>query len=454
MKKHNVDLTSGNVAKGLLLFVLPVLLSSIFQSAYNVTNSMIVGNYVSKEALSAVSACNPITSLFSNFFNGLGLGCGILIARRYGAGKKEDTSKSVESILIFSLVIGLITTLFAELFSGPLLSYCNVKSDIFDLADTYLKVYFIGNAAVIMYNMCFHIMRSLGDSSHPLYYLIFSTIMNIFLGLFFVRVIGLKVAGVALASIISQTLVVLLSIRLILKHPELSIDIKHLHFDVDDCKEVLRVGIPTGVQYCSVSLAMLLVQSYVNMFPNAVIAGIGVSDRISGWGNITTQAFGTALTTYVSQNIGAGDKERVKQGVKFASFFATGAGFVMCLILFLLAPQIVGLFNKDPEVIHHGTIAVRTVIFCHVPFGFSHYFNAACRGAGNIKVPTIISISTQCVARYLFCLIGMKLTHNSIIILYIGPLFTNTLCGLIAAGYYFFGKWPRKQDIVYSFRRT
>ena len=422
----------------------PILLANLFQEVYNITNSMIVGNYVSTIALGAVSATGPIINILNYMFHGFATGTGIVVARLYGANNnKEDLRKSVGTIIVFSLLTGLLFTLVMEIFTPFLLNINHIQSDIYASCQTYLRVYSLGCVSVLMYSMLFFLLRAIGDSRHPLYYLIVSCFLNIALGMFFTLGLHMEIAGVALATILSELVVDILCLRLLFRMEEFKIDFRTLKFDTHVARQIVSIGIPAAVQNMLIALSLMFIQQYINRYPVEAIAGIGVGNRVSNWAQIPLQALSTSITTFVGQNIGAESFERVKDGVRQTVIIGTAVTAFMVVILFVLAEKLVGLFDQDPSVIYYGAQMTRYMLLSYIPLAWSHLYNASLRGAGNIRVPLFIAVVTQCIFRYLFVLIAYRFT-DSILVIYLSGAVCFTLAGLCAFAYYNFGSWTRE----------
>ncbi len=442
-KRGNTSLIEGNILEGILNMAWPILLANLFQEVYNITNSMIVGNYVSTIALGAVSATGPILNILNYIFHGFATGTGIVVARLYGANNKEDLRKSVGTIIVFAAGTGLLFTLIMEVFTPLLLNINNIQSDIYASCATYLRVYSLGSAAVLMYTMLFYLLRAIGDSKHPLYYLIASCILNICLGMFFTLVLHMEIAGVALATILSELVVDILCLRLLFRMEEFRIDFKTLRFDWNVCRQIISIGIPAAVQNMLIALSLMFLQQYINRYPVEAIAGIGVGNRVANWAQIPLQALSTSITTFVGQNIGADRFERVKDGVKQTVLVGTAVTAAMVALIFILAKPLVSLFDRDPEVIRYGSQMTRYMVLSYIPLAWSHLYNASLRGAGNIRVPLIIAVFTQCIFRYLFVLVAYRFT-DSILVIYLSGALCFTLAGCCAYAYYNYGEWTKE----------
>ena len=443
MKKSNIDFTQGDLTKGIIKFAVPFFLASVFNELYNITNSVIVGNFISTKALSAVSACTWICNIFNYTFYGLGTGAGIVIANLYGAKDKEKLKKAVDTAIVFAVVGGLLLTVVSEALLPFLMKLCNIAPDIYKDASEYLRVYLLGNSAVLTYQMCFFILRSFGDTKHPLLYLIISSIINISLGVIFVRVLEMSVVGTAIATIISQFVVDVLSLRLLLKMDEIKFDIHNIEFSFDYVKKICNLGIPAGIQNMLIALSSLGIQSYVNQFPNEVIAGIGVAEKTASWAQMPSLALSNTIVALVSQNIGARNYDRVHEAIKRVVIMSCVVISISIGVMYIFADNLVSIFDSDPEVIMHATRMVRIMIFSYFSLNLSHVFNGANRAAGNVRAPMLIAVASQVISKFLFVYIGLKISF-SVEVLYYGSAVGYSLAGVFATLYFFTSSYVKE----------
>ena len=446
MSKKISSLTSGNIALAIFNFAWPVFLSSIFSELYNVTNSMIVGNYISLKALSAVSACTWICNIFNYAFFGLGMGAGIIVAKYYGAKDEKNLKRSLDSAMVFAIVVGVSITILAQLFLPQLMRISNIGPDIYADARSYLRVYFLGCTAVLTYQMCFFILRSFGDTRHQLYFSIIGSISNVILGVIFVRFMHMDVIGTSLATIISQFIMDVLVIRLLINYDEVSFDFNNIDFSFDTVKNICMLGIPAAFQNLLIALSSMMVQSYVNEFPNAVIAGIGVGEKITNWAQMFSVAVSSATMSLVAQNIGAKNYERVKDSVKESLKISSFFTLLSILLIFMAAPFLVSRFNSDIETISIGTRLIRYSIFGIFFVNLSHVFNAACRGAGNVRIPMYIAIIGQVLTKFFFVYFGLKINHD-VHVLFFATATGYTCAGLLATLYFFTSRWVKNNHL-------
>ena len=438
--------TEGNITSQIVRFAWPVFLAGMFSELYNVTNSAIVGNYVSVHALSVVSACTWICNIYLYTFYGLGMGAGILITSYIGAGDERDLKEALDTALVFAVAGGIVLTVVSELALPLLMDLCNISSDLYADAEVYLRVYLLGNAAVLSYQMCGFIMRSFGDSKHPLYYLVFSSVVNVVLGLVFVRGLGFGAPGTALATIISQFVVDVLSLRLLLSIDGLTFDFRDVAFSWDKVARICELGIPAGIQNLLIALSGLLVQSYVNMFPNEFISGIGVAEKIAAWGQHPSSAISTSTMLLVGQNCGARHYKRAQESVHTSLVLAVTTTVVYVGAIMWWAPQIVGLFTPNEAVRICGTQMLRYLMPSFVLIAVSHVLNAACRAAGNVTMPMVIAVAAQCVVKYAFVRIGLAVIWD-VHVLYLGSAVGFCCAGVFAALYFFAGRWTKEHGL-------
>ncbi|MBQ1877364.1 MAG: MATE family efflux transporter [Erysipelotrichaceae bacterium] len=444
--KHQLDLTEGIIWKQLLIFVWPVFVSNIFQRFYEITNQLIVGNYVSRDALSAVSSVSSITMIFTQLFMGISLGAGIMAAYFYGARRTEKLKGVVESSLILTVGGGVISTAIIELLIPLLLKAINVNETLYPLALSYLRVYVLGNAAVFTYNMCFQILRSIGDTRKPLFYLVISSVINLVLGIIFVRVFNLSVIGTALATIISQLVVDILCIRVIARNPLFGVDLRRPRADREILKEICRIGIPAGIQNMTFSVSHLMIQSYINMFDNATIAGIGVAEKVSSWVQVPLNALNTINTAYIAQNYGAKKYDRVQEGIRTALAIIVSITMLTAGGIYLVAEPLVAMFNRDPQVIKVGCDMVRFVVFSFVGNAVSHIYNGACRATGNVRVPLILSVFSLAVVKYVIVAVWLNRSFD-VRAIYYATAVSCILAGTLSALYFHTSSWTRKNHL-------
>ena len=305
-KGQTVDMTRGNPYVMILKFALPVFLSQLFQQLYNTADTFIVGEFLGTEALAAVSSSGNLIFLMISFFEGLAIGAGIVISRYFGAGQRDRVSNAIHTNLAFGLVSGIFLTAFGVAFTPTFLEWMNVDKEVMPLAVEYFRYYYFGAIAMVMYNVCRGIMNALGDSRRPLYYLIFSSLLNVVLDVVFVGVLGLGVKWAAIATVISQLASVVLCLcYLCKKNSEFRVEFGKIRFHKEILGEIVRYGFPSGVQNSVIGLANVVLQSQVNSFGKLAMAAFGTQAKIEGFAFMPIIGFNMALTTFIGQNLGA-----------------------------------------------------------------------------------------------------------------------------------------------------
>lgn len=354
------DMTTGNPVKLLLSFMIPMLLGSLFQQLYNIIDSIIVGKYVSADALAAVGATGPINFLFFSLCSGMSTGIGIIISQYFGAKDDERVQRSMANSVYVVMALGVLMSIFGFLLSRPLLMFLNTPENIINDSVIFMKITSFGVIAVAAYNGISAIMRALGDAKTPLIFLAFAVLLNIGLDLLFVIVFGWGVMGVAIATITSQGVSVIGSLWfVIIKNPYFRIPKKYLKIDVGIIKKCIRLGLPVALQNSMIALSCVALQGVVNTFGSVVVAAFTVTGRVEQLVQQPYSSLAAALSTYTGQNIGANQIERVKDGFR-KSFVIMGC-FTLCMlpIAQFCGHSIMGLFVNEPEVIELGTTALK-----------------------------------------------------------------------------------------------
>jgi len=435
-----------DIKKELISFAWPILITSIVQELYNITNSAIVGNYVSLEALSAVSACTWICNIFSYLFFGIGLGTGVLTSRYVGSNDKEKLQTAIYSSLMFSIVGGILLTVVAEMSIPLLMKVSNINSDIYDLAKSYLSVYFLGTAFLFIYNSTFNILRGFSKTKNLLYYSIASSLTNLIFGLLFVRVFHMNVNGTAIATIIAQGVSAFCCLKFLFSNKLVDIDYKKTKFSFPMIVEICRLGIPAGIQNLLIAVSSMLTQSQVNLFSNAIISGIGVGEKVANWGQRVANAFSSSTLILTARYMGAEDYDSVRKTIKHSISLSTIFNTAVIALLVIFAPNLAKMFNDDPEVIKNATDTIRYMQIGFFFLNYSHIYNSACRGAGNVRVPMLIAIFAQAVCKYLVVAIGINYYFSPMII-YLGYVVAFSLAGLLASLYFHLSPWTKAHQL-------
>ena len=408
--QHAMLMTEGPIARQLISFAFPLLLGNLFQQLYNAADSLIVGNILGSDALAAVSSSGSLIQLLIGFFNGLAMGAGVVISRHYGARDIPRMRKAIHTMLAGGLVVGAFMTVFGAMLSPVLLRLMGTPESVLPQSIAYFRTYFFGSLAFVMYNICMGILQAVGDSRHPLYYLIISSVINVVLDLLFVGTLNLGVASAAAATAISQVVSMLLCLhRLIRSDEDYQVDLRKLGFNIPALRAILSNGVPSGVANCIISFANVVVQANINAFGAAAMAGCGAHSRIEGFAFLPVMCFNMALTTFVSQNLGAGRTDRVKKGIRIGVLCSAGIAESVALLIWLFSPSLIGLFVGDPEAIAYGVMHQRTTTPFFFFAAYSHAVAASLRGAGKASISMLVMVICWCVLRVPYVAIATQL---------------------------------------------
>lgn len=409
LRSSGSSLTEGSIWKSMLLFALPVFLGNVFQQLYNTFDSWVVGNYLGDNALAAVSSSGSLIFMMIGFFNGVAMGAGVIIARCYGAKDYASMRRAIHTDVAFGLTAGILLTVLGVAFTPTILRWMNTPEDVLPQSISYFRYYFCGAIFTVMYNIMVGILHAVGDSRHPLYYLIFSSFVNVVLDLLFVAVFRWGVGSAAIATTISQGVSALLCFRLLLTTKEsYRVELKKIRYHWDSFKDIVRYGLPSGVQNSVIAMANLVVQTNINSFGKAAMAGCGSYSKIEGFAFLPITCFAQALSTFVGQNLGAQQYGRVKNGVRFAVICSVSMAELIGVASYLLAPQLISIFNDSPEVVAYGAAHMRTICLFYCLLALSHCIAGILRGAGKATVPMFIMLGCWCLLRVTYISIAMQ----------------------------------------------
>ncbi len=434
-------LTEGNILKKLVGFAVPIFFGNLFQQLYNTCDSLIVGNFVGSEALAAVSSSGSLIFLMVGLFHGIAMGAGVVIARYFGARDRDMMQRAIHATVFFGLVAGIALTGIGIALTPLLLRWMGTPESVLPQSILYFRIYFAGILAVVMYNIAVGILQAVGDSRHPLYYLIVSSFVNVALDLLFVAVLGYGVGAAALATTIAQTLSAVLAFRKLLSgDTEYRIYIKKIRPDTPMLKQILGVGLPSGLQNSIISLANVIVQSNINAFGADAMAGCGVYFKVEGFGFLPVTCFAMALSIFVSQNIGAGRQDRAKKGAVYGTLCSMAVAELVGLTIYLLAPQIISAFNRDPNVMSFGISQIKTETLFYFLLAFSHCMAGILRGAGRAKVSMLVTLICWCLIRITYITLTVSIIPDIRVVFWAYPI-TWTLSGLSFIVYMSRGTW-------------
>lgn len=441
MKDKSIDLTQGSIVKAIILFSIPLLIGNLFQQLYNAVDSYVVGNYVGTNALAAVGASTPIINMLIGFFMGISTGAGVVIAQYFGAEEIKKMRLSIHNSMALTIVLGIALTIIGLICTNPLLKAIGVPSEVFSQASLYLAIYFWGLIFVMIYNMGSGILRSIGDSKRPLYFLIFSSIVNIVLDFLFVKGFGWGVAGAGFATLIAQAISALMVLYILMKTDEnYKLVLREIGFKKDILLRIIKIGLPTGFQQSIVSLSNVIVQSYINVYGSSVIAGYSVTVKIDGFVNLPLQAFNMAVTTFVGQNIGAKQYDRVKKGAYMTTFLATVTIGVFVILMYLFGRNFIALFNQEKEVIDAGRLMQLVFLPFYIILPVNQVINGVLRGAGRSSVPMYVMVFSYVVLRQIYLFFVTKVTSDIVFIFFGWPV-TWIVCSAIFIFYFFKVDW-------------
>ena len=443
--KHNQTstlLTEGPIWKSMAAFAIPIFLGNLFQQLYNTADSLIVGNFLGSDALAAVSSSGNLIFLMVGLFNGIAIGAGVVIARYYGARQIDQLQKAIHTTVAFGIISGLLLTIVGILLTPQILIWMSTPSDVLPNSITYFRIYFMGSLAFVLYNNFVGILQSVGDSRHPLYYLIISSLVNIILDLLFVGVFRLGVGSAAAATILSQFLSAALCLyRLMAKSPEeYRVSLNRIRLDPFMLRQIVSNGLPTGLQNSIISIANVVVQSNINSFGKMAVAGCGSYSKIEGFGFLPITCFAMALTTFISQNLGAKKYDRAKKGARFGILCSITLAELVGIIIYLTIPVLISAFNNDPQVIAYGVRQARTVTLFYFLLAFSHCISGVLRGSGRSTVPMLVMLLCWCLIRVTYITIIVRIIPSIDVIFWAYPL-TWTLSSILFLLFYLKSDW-------------
>ena len=394
------SLTEGSIWKSMLVFAFPVLLSNLLQLFYDAFDAWTVGYFLGDTALAAVASSSSLIFLLVGFCNGLSLGAGVVIARHFGAKNYDAMNKTIHTAVAFGITAGLALTVLGVGFTPTILKWMDTPADVLPQSVQYFRFYFCGAIFVVMYNMCVGILHAVGDSRHPLYFLMFSTLVNVVLDLTFVGVLRLGVGAAAVATTVSQGISAMLCCVHLLRSKDVySLIPRQIRFDPESLREIVRVGFPSGVQNSMISVANVFVQSSINSFGSAAMAGCGAHTKLEGFAFLPVVCFSQALSTFVSQNLGAKQYDRVRKGILFGVICGSAMAELYGIIAYFFAPQLISVFNDAPAVLEFGSMHMRTICLFYFLMAFSHCMAAVFRGAGKASVPMYTMLLFWCFVR-------------------------------------------------------
>ncbi|MBQ7359667.1 MAG: MATE family efflux transporter [Lachnospiraceae bacterium] len=422
-KSSAVNLTEGPIIKSILMFAIPLFMGQLLQQFYNMADAWVIGNYADNDAFAAVSSAGSMTFLIVGLFNGIAIGGGVIISRYYGAGDEENVVKAIHTNFLMGIIASVASTIVGLLLSPHILRWMNTPASVLPNSLTYFRIYFAGVSTVIMYNICMSIMRALGDSLHPLYYLIISSIVNVVLDMLFVAGFHWGVAGAAIATVIAQGLsVVLCLIRLCRIKDYTRLDFRKIHFYKDIMGEVVKQGLPTGIQNAVISIGNLTVQTNINSFGSFAMAGVGAYSKIEGFVFLPIMSMSMSLPTFVSQNLGAKQYSRAKKGAAFGILFGVVMAELLGVLIYFGGTALLRIFVDTPESIEYGMIHMKVTALFFFLLALSHCAAGVLRGLGKAFIPMVTMLAFWCGVRVLYVSLILKVIPEFQMISWAYPL--------------------------------
>lgn len=441
-KQNDVDMTTGNIISHIIKFSIPLLLGYIFQQLYNTVDSWVVGNYVSDEAFAAVGTVGPIINLLIGLFMGLSTGAGVVISQYYGAKDEEKVQQTIHTAIFVTFALGVLFTIIGILFTPLMLRLMRTPENVMPESTMYLTIYFSGIMGLMLYNMGSGIMRAVGDSQRPFYFLVVSALLNTALDLLFVLVFHMGVEGVALATIAAQFISsILILIVLARSDGYCKLHFKKLGIDWGCLKLIFRVGIPASLQMAITSFSNIFVQSYINFFGDTCMGGWTAYAKIDQFLLLPMQSVALASGTFVGQNLGVNQVERAKKGVTTSMLIAISGTLILMLPVLIFASPLVGFFNSNKEIISYGARFLRMISPFYVFCCINQILAGSLRGAGDSKTPMFIMLGCFVMFRQIYLYLMTNFVANTEVIVAMGYPAGWMLCSLLCYCYFRKAKW-------------
>ena len=446
-KTKAVNMTEGSIVKQILMFSIPLMFGNIFQMLYNTVDTIVVGNFVGKEALAAVGSTTMIVNILVFFFNGFSIGAGVVIGQRFGANDYKRLHIAVETTMTMTFIFCVIFTILGLFGAKPMLRFMDTPDDVFEGAATYLKIYFAGITGLLIYNMGSGILRAVGDSKRPLIFLIITSVINTVLDLLFVVVFKMGIAGVAFATVIAQLISSVLVLLVLIRSDDIyHLVLKDLGIDWPTLKAIIAVGLPAGIQSVITAFSNVFVQSYINHFGSTVMAGWSTYNKLDTFIMLPMQSMAMAATTFVSQNIGAGKDDRARTGTWITILMSLMVTAAIAVPLYIFAETAVGVFTDEEDVIEAGSSFLRALVFFLLLNCVNHVLASALRGRGDSKAPMIIMLLCFVLIRQIYLFIMTRYVINTPVVVGLGYPVGWLSCFIIELTYYYLHYGRKKED--------
>ena len=435
--RRETNMTEGSISRHLIDFAMPLLIGNIFQQLYNTVDTWVVGNYVSNEAFSAVGTVGPIINMLIGIFMGLASGAGVVISQHYGARRDQEVSDTVHTSMMMTLILAAVFTFLGIFIAPAMLHMMKTPDNVFPESLAYLRIYFGGIVGLMVYNMGAGILRAVGDSQRPFYFLIVSAIINTILDLVFVLVFHMGVEGVAWATVIAQVVSAILTMYVLMRaHSSIRVNLSQLKIHMAEMKKIIRVGIPAAIQMAITSFSNIFVQSYINYFGADCMSGWTAYAKIDQLILLPMQSLALSSTTFVGQNLGANLPERAAKGIRVSLLLSVIATVVLMIPVLIFARPLVGFFNAKPEVVEYGATLLMWMSPFYVLCCVNQIYAGALRGAGNSKAPMIIMLASFVVFRQIYLYVMANFISNEIIPIAMGYPAGWLICSAATLIYY------------------
>ncbi len=423
--KYSIDMCSGSIFRKMLKFALPLMLSGILQLLFNAADIIVVGNFAGDESLAAVGATTTLINLMTNLFIGLSVGVNVLTANYYGAGKVDEVKTTVHTAMAISIVSGIFLTVSGIIFAPNILRLMKVPDDVIDLSIIYLRTYFSGMIAVMVYNFGSAVLRAVGDTQRSLYFLTASGVVNVGLNLIFVIGFHWGVFGVGLATVISQVISALLVVIALIKEKSaIKLSLKDLRIDKHKLMRIVQIGLPAGLQGMLFSISNILIQSSVNSFGKIVIAGNSASANVEGFAFTAMNAFHQGAVAFTSQNKGAGRYDRLGKILSTSLIYVFVTAMIFAVIYNIFSDELIDLYTNSADVVAAGVTRLTIIATAYFLAGMMDVVVGAIRGLGYSVVPMIVSVFGICIFRvfWIFCIFSQEAYHTIESIYYSYPI--------------------------------
>lgn len=419
VKSYSIDMCNGSILPKLLRFAIPLMCSSILQLLFNAADVVVVGRFCGENSLAAVGSTTSLINLLTNLFIGLSVGANVLTARYYGAKENRHLHDVIHTAVALSLISGIILTIFGVVFAKQILQWMQTPKEVIALSTTYLRIYFMGMIATMLYNFCSAILRAIGDTKRPLYYLLFAGLINVVLNLFFVVVCKMNVAGVGLATVLSQCISATLIVRCLLREKEAyQLILKDIRLHTKYVGRILQIGLPAGLQGTVFSLSNVVIQSSVNSFGSVIMAGNAAAGSVEGFVYMGMNAFHQAAVSFVSQNMGAGRFERINKIVVRVMLCVIMTGILLGGLVVLFGEHLLGFYSGKEDVIAAGMIRLRIICGVYFLCGLMDVMVGVLRGLGYSVMPMIVSLIGACGLRllWIFTIFQVEQYHTTTVL--------------------------------------